>query len=270
MSFTCGFFDSVAGDRKYNATQVDEIFDGIIVDGIIKSRGQAFAITPVSNSMSINVGTGLAWFNNTWTKNDSTMTIRISASDNVYSRYDLVYLEINKEDAVRTNSIKVLLGDLSINPIRPTITNTQKCYRYPLAYISIAAKQKSIQSKDIENMIGTYPTVYASSMVSIPSSSSLQSEWDTNWNSYFNVIKKIMSDYPATNLVYQIVEKLNVSDKATILEATTGTSDSKWITPATTKSTLDGIRTQIYAHNLGIYVTVKGTLSGSDYILHGG
>lgn len=271
MSFTYGFFDAIAGDRKYNALQVNEIFDGIITDGIIRSWGQAFAISPVSGSMSIRIGTGLAWFNHTWTKNDSAMTIRISASNTIYSRYDTVYLEVNTDAKVRNNSIKVLEGEWSINPVRPTLTNTETCFRYPLAYISIPAKATTIPSTNIESLIGTAPTSYAASMLTIQSVSSINETWNNNWSAYFTKIKETMEGYdnPATSLIYKVLDKLDVSDKATTAEATVGTNNSKWMTPYTTKQAIDPIRNVIYAKNLGIYISVKGVSNGSEYVLKG-
>lgn len=34
MAFTFGFYNSLNGDRKYNAEQVSSIFDGLISDGV--------------------------------------------------------------------------------------------------------------------------------------------------------------------------------------------------------------------------------------------
>ena len=39
MSVTYGFYNSIKGDRKYNALEMSSIFDGIIVDGVYMSIG---------------------------------------------------------------------------------------------------------------------------------------------------------------------------------------------------------------------------------------
>ena len=41
MSVTYGFYNSIKGDRKYNALEMSSIFDGIIVDGVYMSIGDA-------------------------------------------------------------------------------------------------------------------------------------------------------------------------------------------------------------------------------------
>ena len=44
MSVTSGFFNSLNGDRRYNAEQMSSIFDGIINDGIFANIGTAFGV----------------------------------------------------------------------------------------------------------------------------------------------------------------------------------------------------------------------------------
>ena len=44
MSVSSGFFNSLNGDRKYNAEQMSAIFDGLIIDGVFASIGTAFAV----------------------------------------------------------------------------------------------------------------------------------------------------------------------------------------------------------------------------------
>lgn len=71
MSVSYGFYNSMNGDRKYDATQMSSIFDGIINDGIYETIGDRFVVR-TSGGMNVVVGTGRAWFNHTWTLNDSS------------------------------------------------------------------------------------------------------------------------------------------------------------------------------------------------------
>lgn len=61
MSVTYGFYNSLNGDRKYNAEQVSSLFDGLIIDGVFASIGTAFAVkaTTESPSMSESAKLGL-------------------------------------------------------------------------------------------------------------------------------------------------------------------------------------------------------------------
>ena len=74
MSISYGFYNSINHDRKYNAEQISSIFDGIITDGVYHSIGNAFSVTP-GTDMSVNVASGRAWFNHTWTLNDAMIIV---------------------------------------------------------------------------------------------------------------------------------------------------------------------------------------------------
>lgn len=40
-----GFFDSINGDRRYNAEDFGRMFDGLITDGIVAGYGDAFSVS---------------------------------------------------------------------------------------------------------------------------------------------------------------------------------------------------------------------------------
>ena len=80
MSVTFGFYNALNHDRKYDAIQVSSIFDGIINDGIYESIGTAM-IVKATSYMVINIGIGRAWFNHTWTYNDSILPLTVQPSE---------------------------------------------------------------------------------------------------------------------------------------------------------------------------------------------
>ncbi|NEM83702.1 hypothetical protein G3V89_23310, partial [Escherichia coli] len=89
MAITSGFFNSLDGDRKYDARQMSEIFDGVILDGVFMSIGDALKTVP-SSGMTVAVGSGRAWFLHTWTKNDSDYLITVSPAESVLNRIDTI------------------------------------------------------------------------------------------------------------------------------------------------------------------------------------
>ena len=109
MAVTYGFYNSVSGDRKYDARQMASIFDGVIVDGVYQSIGTALIVT-ASSGLQVSVGIGRAWFNHTWTLNDAVLPLTLAPADVVLSRIDAVILEVDSRDAARSNSIRVVTG----------------------------------------------------------------------------------------------------------------------------------------------------------------
>lgn len=155
MAITCGFYNSQNHDRMYDADQISKMFDGIFVDGVIRTFGNKFAVTP-SSGMRVNIGTGRAWFNHTWTLNDATLQLTLDNASNTLGRIDAVVLEVNRNLDVRDNDIKIIKGtESSQTPAPPILSNTGNLYQYPLAYIDIPAGTTSITEAMIRSQIGT-------------------------------------------------------------------------------------------------------------------
>lgn len=160
MTVTYGFFNSVNGDRKYDAQDFAEIFDGIIEDGIHKGIGENFFVTATGGN-TVAVGSGRAWFNHTWTKSDTAVPFAIDNGPAAQSRIDAIVLEVDTSDAVRANSIKYVRGNASLFPIRPSLPATPTVRQYPLAYIQRGINASSVTQAMITNMAGTPQTPWA-------------------------------------------------------------------------------------------------------------
>ena len=157
---TYGFYNSVDHDRTYDATQVSELFDGLIEPGVYNSIGERFKVTAVENSCQVRVGTGRAWFNHTWTKNDAPLILNLPDPPTMADRYrsDAIVIDINADIKVRENKITYVCGEESASedPPHPTLatgTHTQ----IPLAFIRRGAKnaqESSIDSSQVNYVVG--------------------------------------------------------------------------------------------------------------------
>ena len=183
MSLTYGFYNSVNGDRKYYAEEMSRIFDGIIKDGIFASIGKAFAVTATTGK-TLNVAPGKAWFNHTWTLNDSDLLIEAPGSSTEYDRIDALVIEINSGDAVRANSIKFVTGSPTTNPQRPTLTNTETVHQYPLCYIYRAKGSVEITTANITSMIGTESTPFITGILQTVDLNVLLGQWQDQLNKF--------------------------------------------------------------------------------------
>ena len=180
MSVTYGFYNSINGDRKYNALEMSSIFDGIIVDGVYMSIGDALNVKS-SGGMGITVGIGRAWFNHTWTLNDSIMPLTLESSDVLLNRIDAVVLEINNDSDVRKNTIKIVKGTPASNPVKPSLIKSEMVNQYPLAYITIGKGVLSISQSNIENAIGTSACPYVTGVLKGMDIDNLVAQWGAQW-----------------------------------------------------------------------------------------
>lgn len=184
MSVTSGFFNSLNGDRKYNAEQFSSLFNGIINDGVFTNIGTAFAVT-ASIETTVKVGIGRAWFKGIWLLNDSILPVTLDESEVILDRIDAVVIEIDRSDAVREGSIKVIKGTPSHTPTNPTLSHTAHLDQYPLAYIYRAAGSTVINQADIQNMIGTSFCPYVTGILEVVNIDNLVAQWEDQWTQWF-------------------------------------------------------------------------------------
>lgn len=225
QSVSCGFFnsDGVAGTRKYYASEMSAIFDGIIQDGVFASIGTAFAVKAHSGN-TVNVGVGKCWFNHTWTLNDAVLPVNCGdgdefldrAADPILNRIDAIVIEVNQTDAVQDNFIKFVKGTPATDAVRPTMTKEDRIHQYPLCYIYRKAGSTEIKQADITNMIGTEETPFITGILQTVSLDQLLGQWqdeldqfvaaekadvdkfitdqEVNFNTWYEEMKQLMSD----------------------------------------------------------------------------
>lgn len=160
MAFTYGFYNSVSGDRKYNATQFSHFFDGIISDGVLPTVGQAFEV--LASGVDVVVKPGRAWFNRTWSLNDSDLTLPLPSPSTVNPRIDSLVLEIDTRIETRANSIKWVNGAPSVSPVPPTLAPPANVYQYPLANVYRDRDGMTVMQGDITGLVGTSMCPFAS------------------------------------------------------------------------------------------------------------
>lgn len=169
MTVKFGFYDSLNGDRLYNANDFNTIFEGVFSDGVFEHVGDALHVEPNPGVMGVLVRDGRAWFNNSWIRNTSTLALAMTPSDLIYDRKDLIILEFDSSITVRENSIKVLTGVPSATPISPVLVNSGTVHQYALAEIHVPHGSTEVDLLEITNRIGTLGTPYATSLISEPS-----------------------------------------------------------------------------------------------------
>lgn len=196
MSVSSGFFNSLNGDRKYNAAQMSAIFDGLIIDGVFASIGTAFAVK-AAGGLTVNVGIGKAWFDHTWTVNDSILPMIAPEAEVLLDRIDAVVLEVNGMESVRENTIKFVKGNPSNAPSRPTLTNEGNVHQYPLCYIYRKYGTAVINQADITPMVGTESTPFVTGILQTISLDELLGKWQDELDRFTDARSKEVDDWIA-------------------------------------------------------------------------
>jgi hypothetical protein len=161
MGLTYGFFNSLNGDRKYDATQLSSIFEGIITQGVFRNVGDALnvvASTPAAN-MFVNVGIGRAWFEYIWVRNTELLPLEVAPAHASWGRKDILVLEVDTRDTYREASFKIITGTPSSSPADPAVLLTGDHIQHPIARITVAAMATSITEGNIQSLIGVEGTL---------------------------------------------------------------------------------------------------------------
>ena len=197
MALTYGFYNSVNKDRLYNATQFSQIFDGVINDGVYMSIGKKFMVR-AAGGMGIFVGDGRAWFNHTWTYNDTDMYITLDDSDYGADRIDAIVLTVDARDQSRSNRIEVIKGTPAVSPVKPDIVDGVSTFYHPLAFVTIRGGVTEITDANIENAVGVNAkTPFVTGIIETIDATELITQWGTEWNEWNDEHRQAYLDWIA-------------------------------------------------------------------------
>ena len=145
MAVTYGFFNSVNGDRKYNADQMSEYFRGIVSQGVFQHLDSGMAVS-AGTGLSVSVAAGRAIIQNRWVQNSAALNLTISDASETYGRKDAVVIRLDKSS--RAISIAVKTGTPAASPVAPSMTRGETTYEMALAYVNVAAGASSVTVTD--------------------------------------------------------------------------------------------------------------------------
>jgi hypothetical protein len=193
MAITYGYFNSVNGDRKYNAETMSEYFDGIVSDGVYETVGDKLQVVASGTDMSISIKTGRALIDCHWLKNDSVHNITLSAADVQLSRYDSIGIKLDYNE--RTMSFVVIEGTLASVPSISRPKNTETVKYLWLADVKINAGVSAVRQGNIIDRRGTSICSWVTGVVKQVDTSQLFAQWQDACESYYNSMTAEINAY---------------------------------------------------------------------------
>jgi len=210
--WTSGFFNSVNGDRLYNADQMSRIFEGLITDGVYASVGNKMAVQP-NSGMTIQIATGRGWFGRHWVENDTELRLTVADSDVLLNRYVAVVVKVDDTDSVRDVIPYLKYSAFATAPVKPTMTRTETVKEYCLAYIYLKAGATSITAADIEDTRGNEALCgWVTGLIEQLSSATLFTQFTAIFNDWFGTLQDFINE----NTEAMLVNALPVSEVVTL------------------------------------------------------
>lgn len=149
------FFAGASGDtREYSQMDFAEVFNLLFRDGVFYGVDNALIVTErTPNIMAVNVGTGQAWIQGYWYKNDATKVLTLDAADATNPRIDRVVLRLDFSTN-RTITAAILKGTPAGSPTAPALTRDINTYEIALADIYVGNGVVLISSANITDQRG--------------------------------------------------------------------------------------------------------------------
>lgn len=213
MAITYGFFNSVNGDRKYNADDISNYFLKLISNGVFATPSNAMQVQ-ANSGMTVQVSAGWGFIQCKWINNSAPYLLTLDASDVVLNRIDRVVLRLNASTSVRTMSIAIKKGTAASNPVAPALTRvTGGIWELSLAQIYVGAGVTSISQANItDERPNTSVCGFVTGLIDQIDTTNLFAQYNAAFNEWFASIKEdvkstsIVVNYNSSHIITTIPE----------------------------------------------------------------
>ena len=141
-----GFFNSVGGDRKYNADDISNFFVKLISDGVFATPATCMQVT-AGTGLNVSVAAGWGFIKCRWVCNTAPYSLTLDAADVLLPRIDRIVMRLDMTD--RLIEIVVKKGTAASTPTAPALTRNDSVWELSLAQIAVAANATAISQADI-------------------------------------------------------------------------------------------------------------------------
>ena len=194
-----GFFNSVNGDRTYDADDISNYFLKLISNGVFATPSSAMQVT-VSSGMTVQVSAGWGFINCKWIENNAPYLLTLDASDVVLNRIDRIVLRLDETN--RQMGIYIRKGAPAASPVPPTLQRTTgQTWELSLAQVAVNAGATSITQADIiDERANTSVCGWVTGLIDQIDTTNLFAQFTASFNEWFADIKQTLS---TTTLVRQ-------------------------------------------------------------------
>lgn len=209
MAVTYGFFNSVNGDRTYNADQISNYFLKLISNGVFATPSNAMQVQATSG-MNVKVSAGWGFINCKWINNDNDYNLQLDAADLMLNRIDRVVMRLDNSTPVRSISIAIKTGTTATTPTAPALTRSGDVYELSLAQIYVAANAITITQANItDERPNTDLCGFVTGLIDQIDTTNLFAQFTDSFDTWFDNIK---DEVKTTTIVIQYHSTYETTD----------------------------------------------------------
>ena len=208
---TCGFFNSVNGDRTYNAEQMNNPYKRIVSNGVFadKNKSDDFKVQ-ATGEMRVLINKGDGIFDGKWATNDSPFELVVPIADVYNPRIDAIVFRVNYVE--RLGEIILVQGVPSENPIAPDIIRNDKYIDYRLANIFVDKNVFGINEIDITDTRASSECGFVTHLLEQADITTLYSQWQAQFENWFLNLKETIA---TTTIISSFSSKFIATENTT-------------------------------------------------------
>ena len=219
-----GFFNSINGDRKYDARRFAEYFASFIGNGVFPNPSNNLQVLS-NDDMTVTVKAGKAWINGYILINDDDYILQIEPADGVLNRIDRVVARYDTAD--REIRLEVKKGTFASSPVAPALQRDADGYELALGDIYVANGVISItqanitdqrlnselcgivhgtvEQVDTTTLATQYQTWFSETQTGAETDiDNLMGDLQSDWDTWCATVQDILDDEAAGNLLNMI------------------------------------------------------------------
>jgi hypothetical protein len=234
------FFNSVDGDRKYQASDFASYFNSFITNGVFPNPSTNLQVI-ANNNMTVTIKAGKAWINGYIYINDNDLILPVDVADGLLNRIDRVVVKYNTVGRNITASIKK--GDFATTPVAKTLQRDADAYELGIADVYVGQGVISIiQANITDTRMNTSLCGWVNSLIQADttaifnqyqswfttqsgayntSMTASETQFESDFITWFNTIKDTLGTDLAGNLQLQIgiLTNLTTTEKTNLVGA---------------------------------------------------
>ena len=187
MSLKSGFHNSINGDRKYNAEDMNRPYKDIVSNGVFPNPSDQLQVF-ASSGMTVSVSAGGGLFGNGWAYNDASFLMTLDPAEATLSRIDAIVVKRDDSEAIRDTVLEIKKGTPSQNPVRPVMIHDDYVDEYCLATIFIAPGTTVITNSMItDTRPDTTVCGFVTGLIDQVDTSTLFNQWQSAYQEQYEI-----------------------------------------------------------------------------------
>ncbi len=205
MSMRGGFFNSVDGDRLYNAADMNMPYKNLISNGVFPNPSSNLQVM-TSSGMTVQVLEGGGMFGDSWAYNDAPVLLTLDDAPANLNRVDAIIAKWDNTEPVRAVTLEVKKGTPASEPSVPAMIRGDSVNEYCLATVRITPGVTTItQSMITDTRPDTDVCGWVTGLITQVDTSTLFKQWQAAYeeqyeantaafNAWFTGLKDILQD----------------------------------------------------------------------------